>query len=189
MLIVLVSVAAVALAFPWALKTIDETMDMVEMSFIKSQFDTCSDRILETARTGTNNKCFFNINRGTLTGKTEGLSYTITSSAGICDAHVMTEIDARRHIWQRCNVSNDLTTYEMMWTFPSELTVNGTGISGVKMQGDNLLGGIDFLNTINFRTLTVYVVFDHNPGESGTIVDMARTAITDKNVTLRVRFS
>ena len=186
-LITVISVSLVALSFPWVMKAIGESMDTIEVSFIKSQFDTCSDRILETARTGTSNRCFFNINRGKLAGKTEGLSYTIVSSASICDPHPLTEIDDRKHIWQECREVDGQKVYEMLWMFPKELEVSGTGIQGSKMAGQSSSGSIGFDDPINFRTLSVYVGFEYKPDETGNVVDMSRVAITDEDVTLSIR--
>jgi len=151
-LIVFIVVALTSLSLPWAMKTIGESMDLTEVNSIKSQFDTCSERILETARTGTTNKCFFNIDKGVLTGKKEGISYKIISSANICDSHGLTEIDARRHIWQSCNVSGENRIFEMLWMFPKELNVSGEKVEGSKMKGESSVGSIGFSEKIEFLT-------------------------------------
>jgi hypothetical protein len=186
-MILLVTVSLVSLALPWAVGAIGESFDIVEVGNIKSQFDACSERILETARTGTTNTCFFNINRGELIGKAEGLSYNIVSSAPICDAHSLTKIDERRHIWQKCSVSGKYRNYEMIWMFPKELEVNGTGVRGNKVAGESDAGNIGFPSEIIFRTLSVYVAFEYSPNVSGNVVEMSRSSINDDNVTLSVR--
>ncbi len=186
-MILLISVSLVSMSLPWVIDTVGESMDMVEVGNIKTQFDACSDRILETARTGTSNKCFFNINRGELIGKAEGLSYNIVSSAPICDSHPLTKIDDRKHIWQKCSVTGKYRTYEMLWMFPKELEVNGTGVTGNMVMGEMSSGSIGFPSEIVFRTLSVYVAFEYAPGESGNIVELSRTAVTGDNVTLSVR--
>lgn len=190
-IIALISVSLIGLTLPWTMGAINDSMDVMEISFIKSQFDTCSDRILETARTGTTNKCFFNINRGELTGKTESLSYTLVSKADICDAHPLTLIDERRHIWQKCSEIGGQKVYEMLWMFPQELEVEGDTVQGSKMVGETSSGSIEFCDTppctIDFITLSVYVNFDYSPGESGNVVDMSRVSITDDDVTLRIK--
>ncbi|MFH1473663.1 MAG: hypothetical protein ABIE55_02095 [Candidatus Aenigmatarchaeota archaeon] len=185
-MILLISVALVSLSLPWAIETIGESMDMVEVGNIKAQFDACSDRILETARTGTNNKCFFNIDRGEIIGKTEGITYNIVSSAQICDEHDLIEIDDRKHIWQKCSATGKYRNFEMVWTFPKEIEVNATQLTGEKIMGEVNKGSIVFASEIIFRTLSVYVAFDFMPGEIGRTLDMTRASVTSDNVTLKV---
>jgi hypothetical protein len=186
-LLMVVSVSLVALTLPWALKNINISMDTTELKNIKSQFDVCSDRILETARTGTTNKCIFNIKNGQITGRTAGIYYSLVSSGHICDPiFPAVEIDSRTHIWQECNVSGDQYVYGMLWMFPKELNITGSQISG-KMQGQSTSGNINFGSSVSFRTLTLSVDFLYQPGESGNIVEMSRADITDKNVTLSVK--
>jgi hypothetical protein len=189
MIIAVISVSLVAIASPWAIKTINESMDAVEVSFIKSQFETCNDRILETARTGTANKCFFNINRGELAGRPESLNYTIVSTARICDPSPLTEVDEKKHIWQLCYDSGGQSVYEMMWMFPKELEISGSGVQGSKQQGESSSSSIDFDQTIQFETLSVYVNFDYEPGETGNVIDMVRTNVTEDDVTIRIKFT
>ena len=118
-MILLVTVSLVALAFPWVSGSLDESIDIYEVGNIKTQFEACSDRILETARTGTVNRCIFNIERGTLVSSENSLTYRIASNAKICDPHPLIEIDERKHIWQNCSFSNGLNNFEMHWMFPS----------------------------------------------------------------------
>ena len=187
-MILLITVSLVSLTLPWAIETIGESMDMVEVGNIKTQFDACSDRILETARTGTTNKCFFNINRGEIIGRIEGISYNIVSAAMLCDPHPFTEIDERKHIFQECSTTGKYRNFVMTWTFPVELEVSGSGLSGTKSMGDSPAGSISFgSGDILFRTVSVYIAFEYTPGESGNIVELSRTAVTGDNVTLSVR--
>lgn len=186
-MILLIAVSLISLSLPWAVGSIGESMDVIEVDNIKPQFEICGDRILETARTGTSNTCFFNINRGEMVGKSDGLSYIIVSTAPICDQHPLTEIDEKNHIWQKCSVSGKFRNYEMLWMFPKELEVNGTGVTGNKVTGDIGVGSINFGSEIIFKTLSVYVAFDYNPGESGNTIEMTRSLITDSNVTLQIK--
>jgi hypothetical protein len=188
-LLVILLVSITSLSIPWSMKIVEESMDVSEVGSIKPQFDSCSEKILETARTGTTNKCYFNIGRGQLTGKTEGLSYRIVSTADICDQHSLTEIDERYHIWQSCSVSGENRAYEMLWKFPSLLKVNGTGVEGDTMQGVNQIGNITFDNPVQFSTLSLYAGFIYTPGESGTVVEISRVEISQTNVTLKIKFS
>jgi hypothetical protein len=171
---------------PWVIETIGGSIDLMEVGNIKSQFDACNERILETVRTGTTNRCFFNVNRGAITGKQEGLSYQISSPVDICDPHGLIEIDPRKHIWQECTGADNQRVLEMLWMFPRELNVSGTGFQGSKISGSSPSGDIGFSETIIFRTISVYVVFEYPIGSTGSVIEMSRTAITNKNVTLTV---
>lgn len=186
-LMLVVSASLLAITLPWALKTIGISVDMTEIQSIKSQFDTCSDRILETARTGSSNKCIFDIKNGKITGRTEGIYYSLLSNGPICDESPLVIIDNKTHVWQECNVSGSVRNFGMLWMFPKELSVTGKGIEGSKMQGQSTSGSIDFANIVSFRTLSLSVDFQYRPGEAGKIVEMTRINITDNNVTLRVK--
>lgn len=186
-LILVVSVSLIVLALPWALKTIGISVDMTEIQSIKSQFDTCSDRILETARTGSSNKCIFDIKNGKITGRTEGIYYSLLSNGPICDPSPLVLIDNKTYVWQECNVTGSVRNFGMLWMFPKELSITGKGIEGSKMQGQSTSGSIDFPNVVSFRTLSLSVDFQYRPGEAGKIVEMTRLNITDQNVTLRVK--
>jgi hypothetical protein len=185
-LILLVAVAMVTVTLPWAIDTVHTSVDMNEIMTIKSQFDVCSDRILETARTGTSNKCIFDIKNGKITGRREGVYYNLISNAPICDKSPMVEIDPRTHVWQECNISGSQRVFGMLWMFPKELNVSGNGVEGNKMTGSTSSGSIGFGNNIIFKTLSLGVDFKYNPGESGKIVEMSRINITNKNVTLSI---
>jgi len=187
-LILVVSASLLAITLPWALKTLDISTDINEISSIKTQFDTCSDRILETARTGSTTKCIFNIKNGKITGKTEGIYYILLSNGPICDSSPLVEIDNKTHVWQECNVTGSTRVFGMLWMFPKELEVTGTGIEGSKMQGQSEAGNINFGPTVNFKTISLNVDFQYQPGESGKIVELTRVDITEQNVTIRVKF-
>jgi len=188
-LLFIIAVSLVALMIPWATKTIGESMDISETDSIKPQFDDCSEKILETARTGTTNKCIFNIKRGTITGKIEGIEYKILSTAPICDQHNLVEIDERTHVWQACSASGENRIYSLLWYFPLQLKVNGTGVQGDEMKGKSPLADINFQNPIEFKTLTLYAGFEYVPGEAGNIIEISRINMTETNVTLKVKIS
>jgi len=187
-LILVVSASLLSITLPWALKTLNISIDVTEISSIKTQFDACSDRILETARTGSTTKCIFNIKNGKITGKTEGIYYILLSNGPICDSSPLVEIDNKTHVWQECNVTGSTRVFGMLWMFPKELEVTGTGIEGSKMQGQSEAGNINFGPTVNFKTISLNVDFQYQPGESGKIVELTRVDITEQNVTIRVKF-
>ena len=186
--VILTSLAAITL--PWAIGNVETSMDLTEMKSIEPQFDECNARIIETARTGTTNKCIFNVKRGEISGRPEGIYYKILSNAPICDASSMTEIDSRNHIWQECNVSaGKQRTYGLLWKFPSSLNVSGEGIQGNQITGQSSISTIGFGSPITFETLTLYVNFQYSPGQTGDVIELSRIDVTQTNVTLRVRIS
>lgn len=188
-LLFIIALSLVALMFPWAMKKLEESMDISEINSIKIQFDDCNEKILETSRTGTTNKCIFNIKRGTIIGKGDGIEYRLLSTAHICDQHGLVEIDNRNHIWQACNVSGESRLYSMLWYFPLELKVNGTDVNGDEIRGKTPVADIIFENPILFKTLTLYAGFVYTPGEAGDIVEISRVNITETNVTLKIKIS
>ena len=185
-LIAAVSITLVVLAFPSIMGTVSESMDMVELNFIKSQFDACNDRILETARTGVDNRCFFNIDRGELRGSSVAIVYRLEGGSNLCDPHKLVEIDERRHIWQMCNETGSERVFEMRWMFPEEIEIAGSNIGGSMMWGETNTGDIEFDPDVDFRTVSVYVNFEYKPEESGNIVDMERVSFTEDDVTLKI---
>ncbi|MFH1229078.1 MAG: hypothetical protein V1678_01475 [Candidatus Aenigmatarchaeota archaeon] len=185
-MIFVIAVSMIAMVFPWAMETINVSFDMTEIKNIKSQFDVCSDRILDTARTGSKNRCIFNINSGRITGMTDGIYYTLLSNGPVCDSSPLVEIDARTHVWQSCNASGKQRTFVMKWMFPKEINITGTGVAGNKVAGSGSAGPVTFPAEIIFKTLSLGVEFQYYPGQSGKAVEMSRVNITSKNVTLSV---
>lgn len=190
MLIMVLALSLASMALPWSIETVGQSMDLSEFKTIKSQFDECNERIIETARTGSTNKCMFNIKRGELSGRGEGIYYKLLSSAPLCDASTLVEIDPRNHIWQECNVSGKQRIYGLLWKFPSSLNVSGQGMQGNQMVGQTPLAQINFAGQpLNFVTLTLYVNFQYQPGQTGNIVELSRVDVTQTNITLKVKIS
>jgi hypothetical protein len=189
LLIMLLSIALVAIAMPWVLENVGNSMDLAEFKTIKSQFSDCDTRIVETARTGSTNKCIFNIKKGEISGRADGIYYKIVSNAPICDASPLVEIDPKSHIWQECNVSGKQRVYGLLWKFPLSLNVTGTQIQGNQIVGQTNVGNINFNPPINFTTLSLYVNFQYQTGQIGNVIELSRLSITQTNVTLKVKIS
>ena len=124
-----------------------------------------------------------------IAGRPESLNYTIVSTTSICDPSPLAEIDEKSHIWQECWEVDGLRVYEMMWMFPKELQISGSGVQGSKTKGSSPSTDIDFEPTVQFRTLSVYVNFDYTPGETGNVIEMSRVNITGDDVTLKIKLS
>jgi len=189
-LILLIAAAVVALTVPWAIENVGISMDLTELNLIKSQFDDCNERIIETARTGSTNECIFNIKKGEITGAEEGIYYTLASNAPICDASPLVELDPRNHIWQNCSVSGKQRVYGLLWKFPATLNITGDDMKGNQMSGQTNFNNITFTDQpINFSTLTLYVNFQYQTGQKGNVVELSRVSVTDTNITLKVDIS
>lgn len=188
-LILVIAVMVIIITIPWSQKTIGISMDLTELKSIESQFDECNERIIETARTGSTNKCIFNNKRGEVYGKQEGIYYKLMSSAPICDESSLTEIDPKNHIWQSCTVSGEQRIYTLLWKFPASLNITGQGIEGNQMEGQSNVGNMNFENPLRFETLTLYVNFNYAPGQTGNIVELSRVEANQNNVTLNVKIS
>jgi len=128
-IIAFVAISLSIIAVVWIVPQIEKSMELSEIQIVRNQFEDCNNKIMETARTGSTNKCFFSINKGQLTANTSGINYKITSRAGICDQHPWVQINEEKHIWQKCDVSDNNRIFEMMWSFSSYIVFQLNGIS------------------------------------------------------------
>jgi hypothetical protein len=173
---------------PWLTEIIEESLDVGELSSIENQFKLCSEKILETARTGTTNKCLFSISRGKILAKVEGLEYTLLSTSKICTPHSLEIIDEQSHIYQECIDAGLTRIYKMLWMFPSEITIEAEGLQGSEIKGDTPVGNIDFgAGPIEFRTITLLVEFDYNVNQTGTAVELTRKSMSAEKVVIGVK--
>jgi len=137
-LILFIAISLSIIAVVWIIPEIERSMELSEFQIVRNQFYECNDKILETARIGSTNKCFFSANRGRLTVDTDGIYYKITTRTRVCDQHQWTEINKEKHIWQRCKVSDGERAFEMMWSFPLESEIQGWNFAGNKTKGDSI---------------------------------------------------
>lgn len=195
MLIMLIAISLVVIALPWVLDVIGEMMDISEIKGVKSQLEMCDEKIIETSRTGSTNKCLFSVSRGELTGSREGLNYKLISSADICDRHSWVLINEEKHIWQKCDVRGDKSILELRWNFPKEIKIEGQQFVGNELRGETIIGNINFGEgppygeDIEFRTLSLYVEFEHQPGETGNLIEISRVSITAEDITLKIKIT
>lgn len=188
LLITVVIISLAAIFLPWLGDTINQSLETGEVSAIYSQFKSCSEKILETARTGTTNKCIFSISKGKIIGKTEGIEYSLVSNAPICDEHNQTLIDEQSHIYQSCNISGMSRVFTMLWMFPSEIKIEAEGLQGSEIKGDTPVGIIDFgAGPIEFKTITLLVEFEYNEKESGGTVELGRKSISTEKVIITLK--
>lgn len=102
---------------PWAYQTIGNSMDSAEINNIKAELLKCSDKILETARTGSGNKCILSVERGELEVKRDGIYYTILSNGEVCSEHDWIIIEKGKQLWQMCKIDGKYL-YGLKWQYP-----------------------------------------------------------------------
>jgi len=185
-LFIVISLSIIAVV--WIIPEIERSMELSEFQIIRNQFYECNNKILETARIGSTNKCFFSAGKGSLTVDTGGIHYKITTRTKICDQHQWVQINEEKHMWQRCEVSDGERTFEMMWSFPLESKIEGLNFAGNKLKDDPILmGTITFDSPLNF--ITYYIEFQSTSGESGNIVEVSRVDVRMDKIILKIRLS
>ncbi len=191
-LITAVAFSLIFFAIPFAITSFSNAQDSSEAATIKQQFVRCGEKILETARTGSSNKCIYSINRGIIFGDVDGIHYKLTSSANLCSQSDWIQIDEENHVWQRCNVSRSQRTFETRWAFPSVLTVQMESLSGNFLRintPDTISAPIIFNTPFNFTTLSLFANFIYTPGESGNDIQISRVSVTTDSVTLALKIT
>lgn len=181
-LIFAITLSLVAIATPWLFGMIQSAMDSSEIKLVQSHFASCADKILETARTGTGSKCFIAGDRGKVTAHNDSLRYEITTKGKVCDSHPWVTIDKKRHIEQRCDVSEPFRTYKLRWRWPSEIKIEAPAVEGTITDG----GDIEFVLPLEFETLTVKAEFQVE-GFSGKNIDIARILLTEEKVIMSAK--
>lgn len=200
------TIAAVA-AYSWAIPRINEAFDTAEGQSVRMAMTTCSDKIVETARTGTASRCIIPADRGKLSAQTDGIYYSMLTTAAICDPTVdWATIDPAKHIEFRCGAVAKARQYELRWRWPNPTVISGDltsgGFSGFSGEigtepGCPWTGSppyppcpnptITFAPTIvNFSTVTVFVEFEFKPGAAGKNLELIRTNVTADKVDLKV---
>jgi len=185
-LIVFIITSLSIMAVVWVIPEIEKSMELSEFQTVRNQFYDCNDKIMETARIGSTNKCFFSASKGRITVEGNSINYKITSKGDICDQHPWVLINEEKHIWQRCEVSDQKRTFEMKWSFP--LSIKGWDFAGDKLKGDPILiGNIIFDSPVSFGTPTFYVEFQTTPGESGNVIEISRVDVKTDKIILKIR--
>ncbi len=185
-LIFVIAVSLIALGVPWFLDTYEKSMEIGEIRTVKGQLEQCNEKLVETARTGTANQCLFSADKGEMTAESDGVYYSITTKADICDDHNWIEIDPEKHIWQKCKVVATTTNYNLKWSWPKNITIEGYNLDGEIDRNDVKIADIIFTSPVDFTTLTVLVEFEAVPGQAGKIIEINRISVQEEKVILRV---
>ncbi|NOZ81733.1 MAG: hypothetical protein GXO63_01120 [Candidatus Micrarchaeota archaeon] len=174
-LIFSVVVSLAITAAPMAYDAIQGSMDAAEIEKIRNEFLKCSDKILETARIGSGNKCIFSVSRGMLEAKKDGIYYTITSKQKVCSEHAWKTVQGKPEIWESCSVNGGYT-YSLRFLYPKSDAVLFSGNIVVETPY-----GSDTYTISQKGTLTVE--FIPKEGLSGRTVELIRYR-TEENKTV-----
>lgn len=177
-LLILAIAAGLAITVvPWIYHTINLSMDSAEMKSVKTDMIKCSDKILETARTGSGNKCILGISRGELQVKTDGIYYSLLSGGEICSTHDWALVE--RQVWQKCSQEGSQYNYQLKWFYPKndavllEGTVNKSSVSGYN------------IFTLENRG-TLFVEFSTPESLKGNTIELTRYYASENTTVLSV---
>jgi len=175
-LIATIGISIAMIVLPWTYTSVSSSMDISEIQSVKADMLKCSDKILETARTGSTNKCFISVSKGELEVKKDGIYYTMTSNDKICDKHEWTLIEENKQLWQKCIAGS---TYQLRWFYPKndvillEGEIEITSVSGTKNY--NLYPkGLLFIN------------FDSPKKLTGKNIEITRDSISNNTTVLKI---
>ena len=150
-LIFAIAASLVILFLPVIFSFIQNSIDISESSSVRQQLELCNDKILETARTGTQSTCTFSIQsfgRGGISLKNDGIYYNLTSEAEICDQTDWVEITPEKHVWLKCDLQDSRKIYQLRWSSPNEIIFE---------LGDRQTGSILEMNRRNVTTDRTYL--------------------------------
>lgn len=181
--LILAVVASVATAsVPFAQKTIITSIESAEISNVRADFLKCSDKILDTARTGSGNKCILSAAEGKLFVKTDGLYYSLASSGEICSPQEWAIIDLNKQIWQKCSPSGDKKIYELKWFYPKNDVILLEGV--VKLTSVSGTRNFDL-----YQKGALFVEFDSPKDLSGKTIELTRFAASENTTVLSINIA
>lgn len=180
-LAVIISLATVGLTV--AQKIIKTSIQSAEITNIRADFLKCSDKILDTARTGSGNKCILSVSEGKLSVKMDGLYYSLAGESEICaQQEQWALIELNRQVWQRCTPSAGKNIYELRWFYPKNDVVILEGeVSVVSASG--------MRNFSLYQKGTLFVEFDTPKDLSGKTIELSRYTAGENTTVLSVSIS
>lgn len=185
-LIFAIAITLATIAMPWAYNAINRSLEMSEMGTIRKEMALCNDKLIETARTGTANKCIFSAKRGKMSADWDGIYYDLLSTYPICDRHSWDEIDKERHLESMCDVTLDIKHYYLRWRWPSEVNMEGSGFGGDIKKAEEHITDIEFDPSVRFTTITVVIEFEAQEGQAGNNIEITRTSLLEDKAVLKV---
>jgi hypothetical protein len=115
MMIMTIVLLITTIALVWTVANTSGFFEVSELNSVKSEFESCNDKIMETARTGSSNKCIFSISKGELIGKSDSINYKLVSSSKICDESSWILLNPEKNIWQECHISGNEIIFGLKW--------------------------------------------------------------------------
>lgn len=178
-LVLAVMIAIVVGGVTFVQKTFKVSIQTAEISNARADFLKCSDKILDTARTGSGNKCILSVTEGKLSVKTDGLYYSLTGEGEICAVQDWALVETNRQVWQKCAASGDEKIYELKWFYPKndvillEGSVNLTSVSGTR-------------NFDLYQKGALFVEFDSPKELTGKVIELTRYSATENTTVLSI---
>jgi len=187
-LITVIAASASIAAYFWVMPRISLSFDMGETQTVQTALESCDTKILETARTGSGNKCIFPSSRGTITAQYDGIYYSLKSKGRMCDPTLdWISIVPAKHIEFSCNVTSEGTTsYGLRWRYPQTLNITIENLDGSLSRYNELLT-VNVTPPTELRTLNVFIYLIKEAGTAGKNIELNRRQLTSDNVTLGVR--
>lgn len=157
MLIMIITVLLISILVGWTVMNTTGFFELNEITAVKQEFVECNNKIFETARTGSSNKCIFPIERGNITGSISEISYQIISRYRICDKSPWVIIDPDNNIWQMCDISGRNSILRLKWNY-----------TNISFQFEQM-GNIQIT------------------GKSGSTIEMSRASMNENQISLMLR--
>ena len=157
MLIFIVVAALTAVVVGWVVMNTQGFFEMNEINSMKSEFEECNNKIIETARTGISNKCMFSVERGQIIGNNDEIRYQVESRVKVCDESDWVFINPEKNIWQKCDFSGRVNVFSLKWNHTS-----------IKFQFEKM-GNIEI------------------KGQTGSTVEMSRASMSETRINLLLK--
>jgi len=157
--VVLIGIIVAALLF-LINTSLQSSLDTSEFETIKSQFEDCNRKIMETARTGSTNRCSLSAEKGEVVVGGDTILYKIVTNANICNESGWVKIN--ENLWQICTVYGGSRLYQLKWDSPEILFQSLTGRPFGKLTG------------IEVRKVRDIKIVSEGKEISGTLLDVRR---------------
>ncbi len=180
LLIFAIAFIAVFMALPWAMKQMSSSVEHSEITIVKKDFLECAKRVIETARTGSTQKCVFAVNKGDLFVRVDGIYYRLVSTSKLCDPHPWRVLERTNTVWSRCLLNGDVYVFELRWFYPKNDTVVLEGSVSVETPSGERNYTLIGKGSLN-------VIFESPEGIKGKTIEIRRKILTKDHAILSVK--